>query len=182
MPGEKSSGAREVVLEDRHLFFVFVAVVLLCALFFTLGFVLGRNQATVQQTAAPAAKKPAAEPAASTPAQDLTFYDRVGEKPSQQQEALKPAPPAPAPATKSPAAPASKPAGEYYLQVAALSQEADARRLAQDLEKKGFPVVVRPPSGGTLHRVLVGPLENAELAEAAKRRLEAHGFRPLVVR
>lgn len=192
MPGEKPGGAREVVLEDRHLFAAFLAVVLLCALFFTLGFILGRNQGAAQQASAPTEKKPpAANQPAGPAAGDLSFYDRVGSKPAN--ENLKPssAPPAatttPSPATAKPtspnqASPSANAAGPFYVQVAALREEPDAKRLAQDLEKLGFSAVIRPPKGDALYRVLVGPLENEELAAAAKRRLEAHGFRPMILR
>ena len=63
-----------------------------------------------------------------------------------------------------------------------MSQEADAKRMAAELEKLGFDSEVRPPKEDRLYRVLVGPLENDELAAAARRRLEAHGFKDVVRR
>src|SRR3989304_57176 len=62
---EKKGGHYEMTLENRHLLGVFFAVVLLCAIFFTLGFVLGRNQAVAKVPASPPQKPSAPAPAAS---------------------------------------------------------------------------------------------------------------------
>ena len=151
------------------------------SLFFTLGFVLGRGQGQEQAKAAPAAKKPVAEQSGAPAAEDLTFYDRVeGKSVAESAEtgqggagsAVRPTP-----ATT--AAPASDP---IYLQVAALSQEADARRLSQKLLELAFPVVIRPPGPDRLYRVQVGPFQSKELADAAERRLQAQGFGQIVRR
>lgn len=173
----------EVVLEERHLLGVFFAVVLLCALFFTLGYVLGRNQVASRQTPSlPAPTKPAAAQPVGPAAEDLSFYDRVeGKQPAEQlsatpTEAEKP------PAQPKQAAAAASPPQPIYWQVAAVTQEPDAKRLAQELQKLGFPVVIRPPRRDRFYRVQVGPFENAELAAAAERRLKAQGFREIIKR
>ena len=175
----------EMVLENRHLLGVFFAVVLLCAVFFTFGFVLGRNQAPPQSEVQPSAQKPASARGAAPEAKDLSFYERVeGNPPSdtlpRKQPAQPPVAAQPKPA-QAPPAPA-RAAEPIYLQIAALSQEADAKRLAQELEKLGFSVLLRPPREDRFYRVQVGPFENAELADAAQRRLEAQGFRQIVRR
>ena len=150
---EKKGGHYEMTLENRHLVGVFFAVVLLCAIFFTLGFVLGRNQMAAKAPASPAQKPPAQAPAASPGPDDLSFYQRVEGKP---------------------------PAETYYLQVAAVTQEAEAQRLVGDLKKQGFSSVIIPPSADHFYRVQVGPLGSVELADAAQRRLETQGFRQIL--
>lgn len=196
---ETKGGHYEMTLENRHLLGIFFAVVLLCAIFFTLGFVLGRSQKAAQSAAAPPAKPPAgaaapgAQPAAPG-AGDLSFYQRVeGKPPAETVPATKPAgtakPPAAKPAEAKPAtttaakpAPAKPAAAQetYYLQVAAVTQEAEAQRLMGELKKLGFSSVIIPPSADNFYRVQVGPLESAELADAAQRRLEAQGFRQIL--
>lgn len=192
MPKEQKGGQYEMVLEGRHLLGVFFAVVLLCAVFFTLGFVLGRDQASGPKTTAavPAKTSPAA-PAQQPAPDDLSFYQRVEGKqppeslaasqPPQQQAGKAPAekPVGPGAATRPSAAAATAP---IYLQVAAVSNEADAKRLADELWKLGFPAVVRAPAGDRFYRVLAGPFDSSELATAAQRRLEAHGFRDIIRR
>jgi DedD protein len=44
MAGNGKRGAGDRILESRHLVGLFLGVVLLCAVFFTLGYVMGRNQ------------------------------------------------------------------------------------------------------------------------------------------
>jgi cell division protein FtsN len=192
------SGNYEVVLEERHLLSVFFAAVLLCALFFALGFVLGRSRAKVARDAPaspPATAVPA--PAAGPSAEDLSFYGRVEEKrppvedlsvPAERSEPaaseraaeVPPAPAKPAPGEK-PASP-SPSSAPIYLQVAAFAQEPDAKRLAQDLLRMGFPALVVPPSRDKFYRVQVGPFTNSDLVGAAQSRLEAQGFRPILRR
>ncbi|MBI4467531.1 MAG: SPOR domain-containing protein [Acidobacteria bacterium] len=198
MSEQKKGGHYEMVLEDRHLLGVFFAVVLLCAIFFTLGFVLGRNQTASQQAAVPPARKtvPDTQPPAPV-VDDLSFYKRVEgkspaetlparsspppkpqeSKPTETPPSQQVAPPAAALTTASPPATAS-----IYLQVAAVTQESDAKRLAGELRKLGFPSFVVPPRDDRLYRVQVGPFESAELADAAKGRLEAQGFRNILKR
>jgi len=178
----EKGGHYDMTLEGRHLLGIFFAVVLLCAVFFTLGFVLGRNQ-SASLRAAPAPAPASGGPQAAQPQpRDLTFYDRVeGSKPKESIPATQaPAQAGPPPAA---AAPQTQPSAQpIYLQVAAMSQEADAKRMAAELQKLGFDSEVRPPKDDRLYRVLVGPLENDELAAAARRRLEAHGFKDVVRR
>ena len=188
--GEKA-GYYEIVLEQRHLLGVFFAVVLLCAVFFTLGFVLGRDRAHASLAAKTSASPDKAEQKAGQAAApgDLTFYDRVEGKQPKETLPPKPKPKATSlatktattlrkPATKPPAAP-TKP---IYLQVGAFAEEVQARSLGQRLLKLGFPVVIQAPSKDRLHRVRVGPFESAELADAAQKRLEAQGFRQILRR
>ena len=44
MAGSGKRGGGDRVLESRHLVGLFLGVVLLCGVFFTLGYVMGRNQ------------------------------------------------------------------------------------------------------------------------------------------
>lgn len=188
MSAEKKGGHYEMVLEDRHLLGVFFAVVLLCAVFFTLGFVLGRNQVASKSAATAPAQKPGAAAAETPPAaDDLSFYQRVeGKPPAEKLPAAKPQPKTPAakPTESKPAAeppPAAAPA-PIYLQVAAVTQEADAKRLAAELRKLGFPALIVPPKADRFYRVQVGPFETPDLATAAQRRLEAQGYRDIIRR
>ena len=179
----EKGGHYDMTLEGRHLLGIFFAVVLLCAVFFTLGFVLGRNQSASLRTTPPPAQPAGGPQAAGPQPRDLTFYDRVeGSKPKENIPATQTPAAQAAPASPPPAPPTQSSAQPIYLQVAAMSQEADAKRMAAELQKLGFDSEVRPPKDDRLYRVLVGPLENDELAAAARRRLEAHGFKDVVRR
>ena len=119
--GGKRGGAGERVLEGRHVIGLFMAVILLSGLFFTLGYVMGRNQDEAQARGVDLREKPElpafSKPEAaskrankSAPAETPTdtgaptsseweFY-HAGEN-KQTEDRLKPAAPAPALARKS---------------------------------------------------------------------------------
>jgi cell division septation protein DedD len=72
------------------------------------------------------------------------------------------------------------PAGSYFLQVAALTREADALDLAARLRKKSFPSFVLSPQTDKYFRVQVGPYADQKSAEAARKGLEVAGFKAIV--
>jgi cell division protein FtsN len=191
-------GEFEMVLGNRQLLSFFFIVVILLAVFFTMGYLMcrgtcssGPSQAKTDGVVPP---KPGTLPAGSE---------------------LSPAPPAPAPTDVQPqtdlapggvaagAAPApqgapsktaeAKPSepiavvvsgpqpGETYLQVAATSAP-EAELTADVLKKRGFPALIAPVPNGAAFRVLVGPMKDS--AQIAKTRLdlEAIGFRQVITR
>lgn len=223
-------GAGERVLEGRHVIGLFLAVTLLSGLFFTLGYVLGRNETQGQVSAADlpkpdrnvsskpeatsskhagknsAADAPAGTETGTPASSDWEFY-RAGEN-KKPEDRLTPAVPvahiaksSPAPtaksapalvrttasgtaansATKHPAAPSAG-AGGYSLQVAALTKESDALELAKQLQKKNFPAYVLAPHGDKYFRVQVGPYADQKAADAARKGVEAAGFKAFVKR
>ena len=76
-----AGGGRDTVLESRHVVGLFLGVVVLCGVFFTLGYVMGRTQqdATVKAVAASnASARPADKTAAATPAPAPSNWDFMG--------------------------------------------------------------------------------------------------------
>jgi len=63
------------------------------------------------------------------------------------------------------------------LQVAALTKEADALDLANQLQKKKFPAFVLSPQKDKYYRVQVGPYADQKAADAARKGLEGAGFK-----
>ncbi len=98
-----------------------------------------------------------------------------------------PAPPpaeeaAPVPAGGTPPATLDPEAGDFYIQVGAFGDPANARRLRERLHKEtGLPVTVVTAEGGgqTLHKVQVGPFRTLQQAVAAERPLQQAGMRQL---
>jgi len=207
-PKKGGGGGRDMVMESRHLLGVFLGIVVLCGVFFTLGYVMGRTQydtsvraatASRPNPAADASPKTESKPATSVPAaSDWNFY-RAGEAKSAPAP-LKPEPaaakpskissansaPAPKPASSSRTSKLAKPPliprGAIVLQVAALTRENDALALAEALQQKEYPAFVLGPAGDNLYRVQVGPFADTGSADRARRSLERDGFKAITKR
>src|SRR5215470_7708618 len=219
MGAGKRSSAGERVLEGRHVIGLFFLMLLFSGVFFTLGYVMGKNQLDAQVRAASThtadavaplkqdaqakqGKSPVSTPDTSLQASDTNvpppsseweFY-HAGEKKAANDH-LKTAPAA-APAVpktlatsaKTPVQPANSgkavaagiPKGSYLLQVAAVRSEADALSLAGELRKKRFPAFVQTPQGDKYYRVQVGPYNDQKAVQAAKKGLEASGFKAIL--
>ena len=194
------TGEFELVLGNRQLLSGFFIVVILFAVFFVMGYIVGRNSTPAAQLAAnrdqptgtvappdarpqpasgsaPASQNPPA--AATEPPKDEggtapASAPQPAERPAQSPPAKTepPAPAAPAPVESAP--------GETYLQVTAVKQDV-AETVAKTLKDKGFPAVLAPgPAGKT--RVLVGPYTDLSKLGQAKAELERLGFAPFVKR
>ena len=211
MAGSGKRGGGERVLESRHLVGLFLGVVLLCGVFFTLGYVMGRNQfggsvhaseSTMKTWSSSSAKSKAAEPPMpATPEWD--FYEKNKDtnhlEPSAPAVKSPPASSAPAKPNANASAAASKPSANdakaalrfqqpaipkaaILLQVAALRRQGDALEMAEAIQQKRFPCFVVTPSSDNYYRVQVGPYQDIASAESAKRALEQFGFKPIIKR
>ncbi len=89
------------------------------------------------------------------------------------------APVAAAPRNKPVAAPMI-PSGSVTLQVAALKNQTDAFDLATRLQKQKFPAFVVTAQDDKFFRVQVGPYADQKSVDAAKKGLDAAGFKAIV--
>jgi len=198
MAGAGKRGARERVLEGRHVVGLFLLMLLFSGVFFTLGYLMGRGQYDGQVRAAGNSRLPASsisgrktETAArplSDPAADAAsgwdFYDSA--RSSAHDNNLEFVPSASsvkavAPSkVKSSSRNVAPPAGPYTLQVAALRRQADALSLAASLQRKKFPAFVAWPHGDKYFRVQVGPYADQKSADAAQKALQGAGFKAIV--
>ncbi len=200
----KTEGEYELVLGNRQLLSAFFIIVILFGVFFTMGYVVGRNSGPAAAAGVPAtvatnrpeAASPAAPPPAAPPKEEVKEATPQETKPVETQPV---APPEKAPETrgKPRAAPprrvqASKPAeasgaavavnpgpGNMYLQVEAVAQP-QASVVVDTLKQKGFPALLAQSSNPTLFRVMVGPFRDAATLGKAKADLENVGFKPIV--
>jgi cell division septation protein DedD len=222
MGGNGKRGGGDRVLESRHLVGLFLGVVLLCGVFFTLGYVMGRTQYggavradALLPTITPSRPSPAkAKETPPVPAPANTEWDFYAKKdttriePPPKSTASAPRDTTPAPAavpavvtrtqgappaatTKTVAAPAKTsagsqpprlPKGAMVLQVAALKREADALKMADEIQLKKYPAFVIMLPSDSLYHVQVGPYTDEKSAENAKRTLEQIGFKSIIKR
>jgi cell division septation protein DedD len=162
-------GEKELVLGNKQLISFFFVVVVLCGVFFALGYTV-RGNSSKQTVTIPDANT-AVEQAPSPRPRDL-------EPPSQTES---PAQSSVAPIQTQPARDAQPveaapvETGGMYLQIAAL-RRADAENLVKTLREQSFPGLLEQSSKPDLFRVLVGPYRQAAEVADVKLRLKALGF------
>jgi cell division septation protein DedD len=192
----KTDGEYELVLGNRQLLSAFFIIVILFGVFFTMGYVVGRNSMPAAEASVAAPSTTAsAKPDAAAPAPVAKQPAPVETKSPETVTAAKKAEPPPvhaAPEPKQPASsgksaaspstevPAVNPSpGRMYLQVAAAGQP-QANAVVETLKQKGFPALLSAGPRPDLYRVLVGPFADASTLGKAKSDLESAGFRPIV--
>lgn len=189
----------EITLGTGKMLALFFGLVALCAVFFSMGFSLGRTSGakpSAAEVAPPAVisagniRPSAVKPTA--PAADMTFYKAVSDKNADSQLTVKneasPFPPTdaaatpPAPATITPVAdPAvAPPTSGYYVQVAAVSKPEDADSLVDALKKKQYPAFSANTQPDKLFHVQVGPYADIKDAEAMRGKLVSDGYNPIL--
>ena len=180
----------EITLGTGKMLGLFFGLVALCAVFFGMGFSLGRSSVRIASPDLPAAT-PAANPSlrpsavkttSATPPADMTFYKAVeskdGNSPTAKDTAETAAATAPVAAAADPAAPPSL--NSYFLQVAAVTKAEDAEALVDALKKKQYPAFSTNAPTDTLIHVQVGPYPDIKDAELARGKLVGDGYNPIL--
>jgi len=197
-----SSQDTEITLGTAKLLGLFFGLVIVCAVFFALGYTLGRKSDSGLATVSPAVplqtssngNKPAGS--ASPAAPPMTFYKAVEQKDANPQltpaaDAVSTAPAAdqssPSSGTQTSAQSNTPPdpmvpvsAGNYFVQVAAVSKQEDAESLVDALKKKQYPAFVANSSTDKLLRVQLGPFGDIKEAEGMRTRLVNDGYSPIL--
>jgi DedD protein len=194
-----SSEDTEITLGTGKLLVLFFGLVGICALFFALGYSLGRKSEPAITTAS-AAVGPQTVPgtskasSGSASAPPMAFYKSVEQKDANPEltpaadaktdtgAAPANAAPAQAPASNAPDPTTTLPTGTaYFVQVAAVSKQEDADSLVDALKKKQYPALIAAPVlTDKLFRVQVGPFADIKEAEAMRTKLIADGYSPIL--
>lgn len=196
-----SSEDTEITLGTGKLLVLFFGLVGVCALFFALGYSLGRKSepavttasaALTPQTSSNTTKANGGPTGNATP--PMTFYKAVEQKDANPELTA----PADAKAdttaaanstTTTAATPAANPNDSttalpisgYFVQVAAVSKQEDAEALVDALKKKEYPAfVAAQATTDKLFRVQLGPYGEAKEAEAMRTRLVGDGYSPIL--
>jgi DedD protein len=190
-----SSADTEITLGTGKMLALFFGLVALCAVFFGMGFSMGKSSAKPGgdplATATPGGARPTAVKSSTPRApSDLTFYKAVGQKDPDAQLAATPAdtPAAASTAAKEPEKDSNSPPdlnalappSAYYVQVAAVSKQEDAEVLVEALKKKQYTAFAATPAGDKLFHVQVGPFSDIKDAELARAKLVSDGYNPIL--
>ena len=190
----------EITLSTGKLLGMFFALAIVCGVFFTMGYLLGKSTnaggrteivATVPSSSAgkPYAGNKAPEAVtqtcppgsancATTAAGDPSPSARAADQqPAPQQSSSKPSDQG----TQSAGADAKTgAASSFMVQVAAVSKQEDAEILVTALRKKQYPVFIANATGDPLFHVQVGPFTDRKDAEAMRTRLSGDGYNAIV--
>lgn len=192
-----SSEDTEITLGTGKLLVLFFGLVAICALFFALGYSLGRKSEPTIASASTAMTPPVSTSTAKTSsgsgAPPMTFYKAVEQKDAtadlnspadtKTDTAAPASTQAPAPSSQPTAVDPSTtlPATGYFVQVAAVSKEDDAQALVDALKKKDYPAFVAAESASDkLFRVQLGPFAEIKDAETMRTRLVGDGYSPIL--
>jgi cell division septation protein DedD len=150
----------EITVSTGKMVGLFVALVVVCALFFGFGYSMGKS-AAVSASARPAPAIVVTGQRAPIPASARTT-------------------PAAA-STVVPGTPSANPNGAYVLQIAAVTRQEDAEALVAALRKKEYSVfaVNNAPSDKLFH-VQIGPFDSPKDAETLRVKLIGDGYNPIV--
>ena len=207
---KNEDGEFELILGNRQLISVFLIVVILLGVFFSMGYIVGRNSAptggesreaktSVARSAQPSdsppaqgepakspeSSTPAAEPAAPAQSTGGTHVAKdVPEAPAPEPAAKTPQKEKPRPVADRPTPPpptAGEPGTGEYWQVVATARP-DAEIISEALAKKGFHAILAPAPKEGVFRVLVGPFKDAGTQAQTRTALEAAGFKNPIAR
>jgi DedD protein len=181
----------EITLGTGKLLGIFFALTILCAVFFTMGYLLGKSTVAGGRTeivkTVPSSGSAAGKPSAVNKAPETPPPAPSPDASSQQQPAT------PAAATSSTSSSGTQQStvpvatdiksnvnGTYTVQVAAVSKQEDADILATALRKKQYPVFIASATGDALFHVQVGPFSTQQDADTMRNRLSADGYNAIV--
>jgi DedD protein len=199
----------EITLSTGKLLGIFFALAIVCGVFFTMGYLLGKSTSAGGRTeivstvpTGSSAGKPFAgnktpetttqtgPPGSPNCAPAGTSADAGStSKNSGQQSSASQASGQPASGGKSPDQSSGQSTGtevkngagsSFMVQVAAVSKQEDAEILITALRKKQYPVFIANSAGDPLFHVQVGPFSEKKDAEAMRVRLAGDGYNAIV--
>lgn len=189
----------EVTLSTGKLLGIFFAAAIICGIFFSFGYAVGKNStpaagvaimdsSSLSTVSTSGGSKPSATrsgdplpcqagdancgPAASA-------SDRATESTPATADTAKNQP---APELTAGSADTHTLSGAFIVQVAAVSKAEDAEALKEALAKKQYPVFVVDNAASHLFHVQVGPFAEQKDAEAMKNKLSADGYNAILKR
>jgi cell division septation protein DedD len=191
----------EITLSTTKLLGIFFGLVVICGVFFTMGYLLGKSTSAGGRTeivATVPSGNAAGKPSAANKTPDTTTQNcppgspncastapadtsSTGKTPDQSSASQQPSGKTPDQSSTQSGAEVKNGAGSSYMvQVAAVSKQEDAEILVTALRKKQYPVFVANSAGDPLFHVQVGPFSDKKDADAMRNRLAGDGYNAIV--
>jgi cell division septation protein DedD len=184
----------EITLGTGKMLGLFFGLVILCALFFGMGFTMGKNsvKSAPELLATPSGARPSAgnrevapAPPVETPQQQAANPSATTSAPADSNSSSAASPQTAAPAQNSQPAQQgaeipTQPGPGYFVQVAAVSKQEDAEALVDALKSHQYAAMVSSNSGDKLFHVQIGPFTDIKDAEAIRTKLVSDGYNPIL--
>jgi DedD protein len=186
LPAEETTDT-EITLGTGKMLALFFGLVILCAIFFGMGFTMGKNSVR----SAPELLPSPSTSARTTPANRNASTPAATEPQAQQAQSVPPANsdnnPASATAQTASATPQEQaappipqPGQAYYVQVAAVSKQEDAEALVESLKGRQYSAFIANQGSDKLFHVQVGPFADVKSAEDMRTKLVSDGYSPIL--
>jgi len=181
----------EITLGTGKMLALFFGLVILCAIFFGMGFTMGKSsvRSAPELLPSPSTSSP------RTPAASRNTAAPSSAPESHATEQSQPATPAgsgtasasnQSAASSVPDQPAASIPGQqgqaYYVQVAAVSKQEDAEALVESLKGRQYSAFIASPGSDKLFHVQVGPFSDVKQAEDTRAKLVSDGYNPILKR
>ncbi|HEY7353718.1 MAG TPA: SPOR domain-containing protein [Terriglobales bacterium] len=184
----------EITLGTGKMLVLFFAQVILCAMFFGMGYSMGSNSRKSTAELLPSPSTSRSTRALPTGAASQTPQPGTqAAQPDQQQQT---SPDASAGTSQSATASSSpdqsaaagqaggsaelQPGAGYFVQVAAVSKQEDALALVESLKARQYQAFIADPTPDKLFHVQVGPFSDVKEAETMRTRLMNDGYNPIL--
>lgn len=169
----------EITLNTGKLLGFFFGMVVICAVFFSLGFAVGKGSAPSQPAitdSAALSNIPVTGGSKPTPGRTDAVVEEPAAEPSATEDAeIKTA------EVKTPAPEMTHAPAGFMVQVAAVSKQEDADALVSALRKRQYPVfVVNNVANSKLYHVQVGPFSDQKEAETMRVKLSGDGYNAIL--
>jgi len=186
LPAEDATET-EITLGTGKMLVLFFGLVILCAIFFGMGFTMGKNSVRSAPELLPSPSS-----SARTPASNRTAIAPIAAE-SQKVEPTQPSagspdnssanaaqPPSSAPSQEQAPPTIPGPGQAYYVQVAAVTKQEDAEALVESLKGRQYAAFIVTPSPDKFFHVQVGPFANVKEAEDMRAKLVSDGYSPIL--
>ena len=170
--------AAEVHWSGKTVMAVFLAITLVSAVFFGLGYSFGRGLSIVGAPAFAATPAASEGAAATAPA---AVHRAVFRAPTATQDHAMQSAPAHHASAPARGAHAQATAMHYMVQVATVTQREDAQRLQAALAHRGYHAGIYASNHGRLLHVQIGPLSSLNQAQTVRHRVRASGFHAILI-
>lgn len=170
----------EITLGTGKMLALFFGLVILCAVFFGMGYSMGRNSVKtgpelLPSPSASGARTPATTVTSPTPAPQSQSAQPAAQAPADNGSNVQPG----ATSDQSGQA-AAPPAAGYFVQVAAVSKQEDAEALVEALKARQYQALIANQPSDKLFHVQVGPFADIKDAEAMRTKLVSDGYNPIL--